>query len=223
MPPLAVLASRALGEALDFLPGRLPRAIPARLADEAFKFARLDKKSLLIGVLAGVERLHVYDLEALCDAVDADVSAAWRVWREDMIGLDGRPLPLPAPERSSLPLPECYVETGGDGVPTLTEDCDRWLRVFERFVSLRALSLETGARGDEGAETEAKARRVLRGVAEAGGLERLSIAFFDSVTDATLEELWGRKTSARAAAKDGALGRENKTSNKSSSLSLIHI
>ena len=217
MPPLAVLASRALGEALDFLPGRLPRAIPARLADEAFKFARLDKKSLLIGVLAGVERLHVYDLEALCDAVDADVSAAWRVWREDMIGLDGRPLPLPAPERSSLPLPECYVETGGDGVPTLTEDCDRWLRVFERFVSLRALSLETGARGDEGAETEAKARRVLRGVAEAGGLERLSIAFFDSVTDATLEELWGRKTSARAAAKDGALGRENKTSNKSSS------
>ena len=62
-----------------------------------------------------VERLHVYDLEALCDAVDADVSAAWRVWREDMIGLDGRPLPLPAPERSSLPLPECYVETGGDG------------------------------------------------------------------------------------------------------------
>ena len=87
MPPLAVLASRALGEALDFLPGRLPRAIPARLADEAFKFARLDKKSLLIGVLAGVERLHVYDLEALCDAVDADVSAAWRVWREDMICL----------------------------------------------------------------------------------------------------------------------------------------
>jgi hypothetical protein len=174
VPRLVDLAVSALARAFTFIT-RLP-PLPPEFLNQALARAMLDRRVLALALGAGATRLHVYDFWELCNSFPA----AWHCWQE------GTSAAAPPPPRRAMPAPACMVEVR-DGV--LQPSQYDWMRIFPLTSTLEVVSLESQDTEEE--DSGAQLRLVLRQLAKMPSLRRLSIAFFDTVTDATLAPLWG--------------------------------
>lgn len=177
VPTLVDLAVAALGDALAFTT-RLP-PMPPELLNAALARATLDRRTLSLALGAGATRLHVYDFWELCHSFPA----AWHCWQQ------GTSAAAPPPPHRAAPAPACMVEVR-DGV--LQPSQYDWMRIFPLTSTLEEVSIESHDTEEE--DSGSYLRLLLRQLAKTRSLRRLSIAFFDTVTDATLTPLWGAST-----------------------------